>query len=326
MNRIFYFVLVSTLLLLTGCGPAGSDVVATGRVEPLDSSDRLFLQVGNDAVDEPIYASVDVEPDGTFSARADLEQPCEGLLIVAVRGHGPVRSLPLYLEPGKQVEVHVMQQRDDDGNFALSPTFSGALKAECELVNEGTAVDARQFDAFQAFRDSVDRIYAARWERAQSIGNETFLGQYLAASDSAKHHAQLVGYVPHDANLDSVDVAYRDYIDALDFDNPVNEDALYQYLITYGRHYQQSTRGGSATLPALEELTRRCHNQQMLDRISTHLMYFFLMINTPYVETVWAKYLTICKDPNLIDHLRPRYEPRSRELEQSKNTNHEKRH
>ena len=329
------------------------EAVITGTIDNWTPTSHLYLNNHPDSSSPfeggPRGASIieiPVSPDGSFSMRQPIERPTVATLNIktpsnpslppdATNGSNlsnssnpsnpsspsPLR-LSLYLEADKTINVdlrHVQSSSEGRPSGAsILPTFSGDTRAECEFVNDNTSIDPRHFDTFTAFKDSVDRFYADRLKRAQAIGNPAFVDDYIAINDPISRNARLVNYISHDANLDSVETAYTDFINSLDFNDPVNEDALHQYLITYGRFVQRKNLGGSATMPALEELTRRTSNQAMLDHISSRLMYFFLMIDTPYVESVWAKYNTICKDKALIDELRPRYNARSKELKKTK--------
>ncbi len=307
------------LSFFTCCQSDKENALITGSIDQWSPGSHLFLGITADDAKQSIMAEIPVDGDGSFSRKQPVVKPTVASIIVNSPGLGTNR-ISVFLEKGKTLTVDLHQiQPTDNNSFDIEPTFGGDLRAESEFVNDNASVDPRDFATFHDFKDSVDRFYADRLIRAKEIGNPAFVDQYNAVYDPINHNARLVNYITHDANLDSVETAYMDFINALDFNNPVNEDALQQFLITYGRHVQKKNQGGSATMPALEELTRRTQNQKMLDNISSHLMFFFLMIDTPYVESVWAKYNTICKDKSQIDELRPRYEARSKELKKAKN-------
>ena len=312
--HIFLFTLLS---LFSACQSGKENAFVSGTVDQWSPTRHLFLSImANDV--KSVTAEIPVGEDGSFQYEQPVGKPTVASIIVNEPGFGTNR-VSLFLEKGKASTVDLRHVRLTDSNACdILPTFGGDTQAESEFVNDNTSVDPRDFSSFHDFKDSVDRFYADRLMRAREIGNPAFVDEYIAVNDPISRNARLVNYITHDANLDSVETAYMDFINALDFNDPVNEDALQQYLITYGRHMQKKNQGGSATMPALEELTRRTQNQQMLDNISSHLMFFFLMIDTPYVETVWAKYNTICKDKSQIDDLRPRYEARSKELQKVK--------
>ena len=312
--HIFLFTLLS---LFSACQSGKEKAFVSGTVDQWSPTSHLFLSIMADD-EKAVMAEIPVGEDGSFHFEQRLDKPTVASIIVNEPGFGTNR-VSIFLEKGKTSTVDLRHVRLTDSNACdILPTFGGDTQAESEFVNDNTSVAPRNFSSFPNFNDSVDRFYDDRLRRAMKIGNPAFVDEYIAVNDPISRNARLVNYITHDANLDSVETAYMDFINALDFNNPVNEDALQQYLITYGRHMQKKNQGGSATMPALEELTRRTQNQQMLDNISSHLMFFFLMIDTPYVETVWAKYNTICKDKSQIDDLRPRYEARSKELRKAR--------
>jgi hypothetical protein len=316
MKKIYFFLFI-LLSLFSACQSGKEKAFVSGTVDQWSPTSHLFLSIMADD-EKAVMAEIPVGEDGSFHFEQRLDKPTVASIIVNEPGFSTNR-VSIFLEKGKTSTVDLRHVRLTDSNACdILPTFGGDTQAESEFVNDNTSVDSRDFASFHAFKDSVDRFYADRLMRARKIGNPTFVDEYIAVNDPISHNARLVNYITHDANLDSVETAYMDFINALDFNDPVNEDALQQYLITYGRHMQKKNQGGSATMPALEELTRRTQNQQMLDNISSHLMFFFLMIDTPYVETVWAKYNSICKDKSQIDDLRPRYEARSKELQKAK--------
>ena len=305
-------------LLLLSCQSDKQEAVITGAIDHLSPNGRLQLDIVADERQNTVVAEIPVRDDGTFSCSQPVEKPTVASILISDKGIGKER-ITLYLQKGKSVHVDLRHMLEADSTtITILPTFSGDTQAESTFVNDNASVDPRRFDTFTAFKDSVDKFYADRLERAQAIGNPVFVEEYLSVNDPSSHHARLVNYIPHDANLDSVETAYMDFINSLDFDNPINEAALQQYLITYGRFVQKKNEGGSATMPALEELTRRTRNQSMRNNISSHLMFFFLMIDTPYVESVWAKYNEICNDKSQIDELRPRYDARRKELKKVK--------
>ena len=317
MKKIYFF-LFTLLSLFTGCQSDKENAFISGSVDQWSSSSHLFLSINADDAKRAVMAEIPVDDNGSFYYEQQVERPVVASIIVNEPGFGTNR-FSLFLEKGKTSTVDLRHVRQTESNaYDILPTFSGDTQAESEFVNDNTSINPRDFATFNDFKDSVDHFYADRLIRAKEIGNPAFVDEYIAVNDPISHNARLVNYITHDANLDSVETAYMDFINALDFNDPVNEDALQQYLITYGRHVQKKNQGGSATMPALEELTRRTQNQTMLNNISSHLMFFFLMIDTPYVETVWAKYNTICKDKSQIDDLRPRYEARSKELKNIK--------
>ena len=306
------------LILFSSCQSDKESALITGTIDQWSPNSHLFLGITADDAKRSVMAEIPVGDDGSFSRKQPVDKPTVASIIVNSPGLGTNR-ISLFLEKGKSLTVDLRQIQPNGSNaYDIQPTFGGDLQAESEFVNDNASVNPRDFATFLDFKDSVDHFYADRLIRAREIGNPAFVDEYIAVFDPINHNARLVNYIPHDANLDSVETAYMDFINALDFNDPVNEDALQQYLITYGRHVQKKNQGGSATMPALEELTRRTQNQKMLNNISSHLMFFFLMIDTPYVETVWAKYNTICKDKSQIDDLRPRYEARSKELKNIK--------
>ena len=303
MKKIYFF-LFTLLSLFSACQSGKEKAFVSGTVDQWSPTSHLFLSIMADD-EKAVMAEIPVGEDGSFHCEQRLGKPTVASIIVNEPGFGTNR-VSLFLEKGKTSTVDLRHVLLTDSNACdILPTFGGDTQAESEFVNDNTSVDSRDFASFHAFKDSVDRFYADRLMRARKIGNPTFVDEYIAVNDPISHNARLVNYITHDANLDSVETAYMDFINALDFNDPVN-------------HMQKKNQGGSATMPALEELTRRTQNQQMLDNISSHLMFFFLMIDTPYVETVWAKYNTICKDKSQIDDLRPRYEARSKELQKAK--------
>ena len=310
--------LLFLFLLLLSCQSDKQEAVITGTIDHLSPKGRLQLDIIADERQHAVVAEIPVSDDGTFSYSQPVDKPTVASIIISDKSIGKER-ITLYLQKGKSVHVELRHVQEADGTtITILPTFSGDMQAESAFVNDNVSVDPRNFDTFTAYKDSVDKIYADRLERAQAIGNPVFVEEYLSVNDPSSHHVRLVNYIPHDANLDSVETAYKDFINSLDFDDPINEAALQQYLITYGRFVQKKNEGGSATMPALEELVRRTRNQSMRNNISSHLMFFFLMIDTPYVETVWAKYNEICNDKSQIEELRPRYDARRKELKNVK--------
>lgn len=318
MKKIFFITALTCLTLLTSCSNEKGATI-TGSVDRWTESSRLILGIMAEETQDPIMAEIPVRNDGTFSYHQKVEKPTVASIIINNPGTG-MNRISLFLENGKTVNVDLKHVKEAEGEaYGIEPTFTGDTKAESEFVNENKSIDPRDFETFTAFKDSIDKYYAERLVRAKAIGNPAFEKDYIAIYDPMNQNARLVNYIPHDANLDSVETAYMDYINQLDFNDPVNENALQQYLITYGRFVQKKKEGGSATMPSLEELTRRTQNQTMLNNISSHLMFFFLMIDTPYVESVWAKYTEICKDESQINELRPRYEARKSDLEKVRN-------
>ncbi|MBO4754459.1 MAG: hypothetical protein J5543_07670 [Bacteroidales bacterium] len=310
--------LLFIFLLLLSCQSDKQEAVITGTIDHWSPNSRLQLDIIADERQHAVVAEIPVSDDGTFTYSQPVDKPTVASIIISDRSIGKER-ITLYLQKGKSVHVDLRHVQEADGTtITILPTFSGDMQAESAFVNDNVSVDPRNFGTFTAYKDSVDKIYADRLERAQAIGNPVFVEEYLSVNDPISHHVRLVNYIPHDADLDSVETAYKDFINSLDFDDPVNEAALQQYLITYGRFVQKKNEGGSATMPALEELVRRTRNQSMRNNISSHLMFFFLMIDTPYVESVWAKYNEICNDKSQIEELRPRYDARRKELKNVK--------